>query len=157
MFLLLAFSRKNPHPCLIPASPLPLAPPTHTHMHFGTLCPSLPGTTENEKSSERENLVFPGQESCCFFSPHFCSGLLVGVESSVESLFSLLFPSQVNLPPAVLEGSPAFPPLPMHSGALTAQDQGLGAISLWLPLSSRCLAGGQSSGSPHSPPGAKGQ
>lgn len=36
---LLASARRNPYPCLISASPLPsplsLAPPTHTHLHFG--------------------------------------------------------------------------------------------------------------------------
>lgn len=109
-----------PHPCLT----LAFGPPTHTHMLFGTLCPSLPGTTENEKSSERENRVFPGQESFGVFPPHFCSRLLVGVKSFVESLLLPPFPLSSQSPPAVLEGSPAFPSLPMHSGALTARDQG---------------------------------
>lgn len=108
LFLLLASSRKNPYPCLIPASPLPLAPPTHTHMHFGTLWPSLPETTENEKSSERENLVFPGQESFGVFFPPLYSGLLVGVESFVESLFLPPFPLSSRSHPSRFGGFTCF-------------------------------------------------
>lgn len=52
-------ARKNPYPCLTPA-----LGPTNTHLYVlrGSLCPSLPGTTEIEKSAERKNPVFPGQE-----------------------------------------------------------------------------------------------
>lgn len=71
---------------------------------------------------------------------------------SLASLWLLLSP-----PLIVVEGSPASPPCPPPWAAVLpralwgpdcSEPRGLGAASLRLPPTSRCLVGGQSSGSP---------
>lgn len=113
-FLLVYFVRKNPHPCFT----RDLGPTrTHSHALWGSLCASLPGTAENEKKYGKESPVFPSRSFC------FYLGSLVGVVLQIL-FFTVLFLSQVNLYLAGLEGLPASPPLPVHTGALTSQSSG---------------------------------
>lgn len=93
-----------PHPCLTPA----FGPPTHTHMLFGTLCPSLPGTTENEKSSERENRVFPGQESFGVFPPPLLLKIACGCEELCRVTSPPSFPPLKSISPSRFGGFTCF-------------------------------------------------
>lgn len=94
-------ARKNPYPCLTPA-----LGPTNTHL-YAPLCPSLPGTTEIEKSTERKNPVFPGQEWFFFFFC-FCLGLLVSMESFVNSLVRFPLSLSSQSPPGRCVGFTCF-------------------------------------------------
>lgn len=146
---------------LIPASSL-LHPRPHPcpwlHQHTPTCTSGLlpPFFSRNpwkgeKRCKEDSCLPWTGLSIC------FCSGLLVGVQSSMDSYF---LPSSFSKqsPLAIVDSSPACPPLPVHSGALSAGDQGPGRkTSLRLPPSSGCFTSSQSSGSPRSHPGARGQ
>lgn len=113
-----------PHPCLTPASGLTSA---HPHAPRDSLPFSSRNYWKREKQWKGESCLLRTGEFWCFFPP-----LLLRVACRCGELCRVSFlPSFSPLksispphPPAVLEGSPAFPPLPVHSGALTAQDQG---------------------------------
>lgn len=124
----LASARKNPHPCL---GPWPQH--RHTHLPFGaSLDLSFPRTTEHEKRPERRNPAFPETRYLSiYFSVFLVACSCRGFASSLFLFSSFSFMSVSPL--AVVDSSPASPPLPVytllpsflsHPGALTAQDHG---------------------------------